>query len=88
MAPKRKRIEFKILVPEAKLVVLSGTFNQWSESSDPMNRDYTGTWKKTKMLLKGKYEYKLIVDGKWTLDPECDNIVLNEHGTYNNVIKV
>ena len=35
MSPKRKRIDFKILSPEARQVLLSGTFNQWSESSDP-----------------------------------------------------
>ena len=88
MAAKRKRIEFKILVPEAKQVVLSGTFNQWSENSDPMKRDITGTWKKVKMLFQGTYEYKFIVDGEWTLDSECDNVVRNQHGTYNNVIDV
>jgi 1,4-alpha-glucan branching enzyme len=88
MAPKRKRIEFKILAPEAKQVLLSGTFNQWSESSDPMKRDKTGTWKKVKMLLQGIYEYKFIVDGEWTLDPGCSDTVPNQHGTVNNVIEV
>ena len=88
MKPKKKRIEFKIMVPEAKLVMLSGTFNKWSESSDSMKRDNTGTWKKVKILSHGIYEYKFIVDGEWTLDPECDNVILNQHGTYNNVIDV
>ena len=88
MAPKRKRIEFKILAPEVKQVLLSGTFNQWSENSDPMKRDNTGTWKKVKMLLHGKYEYKFIVDNEWTLDPGCSDTVPNQQGTFNNVIEV
>ena len=88
MAPKRKRFEFKILAPEAKQVLLSGTFNQWSESSDPMKRDKTGTWKKVKMLLQGRYEYKFIVDGEWMLDPGCGDTAPNQHGTFNNVIEV
>ena len=88
MKPKKKRVEFKIMVPEAKLVVLSGTFNQWSESSDPMKRDNTGMWKKVKILSQGTYEYKFIVDGEWTLGPEYDNVVRNQYGTYNNVIAV
>lgn len=88
MAPKRKRFEFRILAPEANQVLLSGTFNQWSESTDPMKRDSTGTWKKVKMLLHGQYEYKFIVDGEWMLDPGCSDTVPNRHGTFNNVIEV
>ena len=34
-----------------------------------MKRDKTGTWKKVKMLLQGRYEYKFIIDGEWMLDP-------------------
>ena len=88
MGKKRNRIEFKIRAPEANQVMLSGTFNQWSESSDPMKKDNAGTWKKAKILLHGKYEYKFIVDGEWTLEPGQMNTVSNRYGTLNNVIKV
>ena len=88
MAPKKKRFEFKILAPEAGQVLLSGNFNDWSDTSDPMKRDETGGWKKTKVLPQGTYEYKFIVDGVWILDPNCPNSVLNEYGTYNSVIEL
>jgi 1,4-alpha-glucan branching enzyme len=84
MAPKKKRVEFKISAPEAEQVVLSGTFNQWSNRSDLMKKDSTGTWKRTKFLPQGRYEYKFIVDGAWTLDPNCPDTVRNQFGTENN----
>lgn len=86
MAAKNKRVEFRILAPEAVEVLLSGTFNKWSETSDPMKKDDAGVWKKIKVLPWGRHEYKFIVDGKWMLDPLCGNTAPNEHGTLNSVI--
>jgi 1,4-alpha-glucan branching enzyme len=88
MTAKRKRIEFKVSAPKAKKVQLAGTFNNWSESADPMKKEKSGTWKKVKMLPQGLYEYKYIIDGEWMLDPECSNTVPNEHGTYNSLFEV
>jgi len=86
MTEEKMRIEFKILAPEAKQVLLSGSFNEWSEVSDPMKKDETGTWKKIRMLPQGTYEYKFIVDGVWTFDPTCPNTVLNPFGTQNSSV--
>lgn len=88
MAVVKRRVEFKVAAPEAEQVLLAGSFNAWSTSSDPMRRDNTGTWKKTKMLSQGRYEYKFIVDGVWRLDPTSFQTVPNEYGTENNVIEV
>lgn len=85
---KKKRVTFTVIAPEAEHVVLSGTFNNWSENADPMKKDETGTWKKIKMLPKGTYEYKFIVDGTWTCDPNCSDIVYNQQGNENNVIVI
>ena len=89
MVQSKKRVEFRFYAPEAKQVQLSGSFNQWSRSSDPMKKDNSGTWKKVKMLQGGNtYEYKFIVDGEWQLDPGCNVTVQNEYGTLNNAIDV
>ena len=85
---QKKRFEFKLSAAEAKEVYLAGSFNKWSERPDLMKRDKTGTWKKIKMLPQGKYEYKFLVDGIWTLDPDCCNTVINPYGTQNNEIEV
>jgi 1,4-alpha-glucan branching enzyme len=88
MDQDKKRVEFKISAPDAKQVMLSGSFNRWSDRSDPMKRDRSGTWKKVKMLPKGQYEYKFIVDDAWILDPNCRETAANQHGTHNSVILV
>jgi len=86
MKEKSKRVEFRIFAPQAENVHLCGSFNNWSESSDPMKKDSAGTWKKIKMLPGGTHEYKFLVDGDWTLDPECHDTTSNKFGTENNVI--
>ncbi len=88
MSTKRKRVTFTVVAPEAVKVVLSGSFNNWSENADLMKKDETGTWKKIKMLPKGTYEYKFIVDGTWTCDPNCPDIVRDAQGSENNMIVV
>jgi 1,4-alpha-glucan branching enzyme len=88
MMTKIKPVGFRIRAPGARQVLLSGTFNNWSESAHPMKRDEKGFWKMTKILPEGKHAYKFIVDGQWTLDPECCNIELNQYGTLNSVIEL
>ena len=85
---KKKRVIFKVFAPDAQKVVLAGSFNKWSQDSDAMKKDETGTWKKTKMLPKGTYEYKFIVDGEWTCDPNCGDVVCDDQGSENNQIVV
>ncbi|MFP4086689.1 MAG: glycogen-binding domain-containing protein [Desulfobacteraceae bacterium] len=88
MAGKKKRVEFRISAPGAETVLLSGSFNGWSENTDVMKKDQTGTWKKVKMLPQGRYEYKFIVDGTWTLDPNCPETACNQYGTDNDIIEI
>ncbi len=85
---KKKRVTFKVFAPEAQQVVLAGSFNKWSQDLDAMKKDETGTWKKIKILPKGTYEYKFIVDGTWTCDPNCPDIVCDDQGSENNMIVV
>jgi 1,4-alpha-glucan branching enzyme len=88
MATKNKRVEFRIHAPGARQVLLSGTFNKWSETSDPMKKAEAGVWKKVKVLPAGRYEYKFIVDGEWTIDPLCSDTSPNGHGARNSVIEL
>lgn len=88
MKEAKKRIEFRIEAPQAQNVHLCGSFNDWSQSADPMKKDSAGTWKKTKMLTEGLYEYKFFVDGEWTLDPECPDTIPNAFGTENNILQL
>jgi 5'-AMP-activated protein kinase regulatory beta subunit len=85
---KKKRVIFRVFAPEAQKVMLSGTFNQWSQDVDPMKKDETGTWEKIKILPKGTHQYKFIVDGEWTCDPNCPDVVCDDQGAENNQIVV
>ena len=88
MGPDKERVAFELRAPEAEAVFLSGAFNNWSTHADRMKKNKEGVWKKSKKLTPGRYEYKFIVDGVWTLDPACTGTVRNLYGTANNVVEV
>jgi len=67
--------------PDAKKVILAGTFNNWDESKTRMERTESG-WKIMMNLAAGKHHYKFIVDGKWMTD---SNNPLSEHDPYGNL---
>lgn len=71
----------------AKEVILTGSFNQWNEKSIKMVRSGSD-WKIRLKMPPGIYEYKFIVDGHWTEDPENAFKVENQHGTYNSILSV
>ena len=62
-------ISFSYTDPVAKSVFVAGEFNQWSTTSNPMQKNQQGTWTATIPLKPGKYLYKLVVDGTWKADP-------------------
>ncbi|MEO1262175.1 MAG: serine hydrolase [Bacteroidota bacterium] len=72
--------------PYAKHVALAGSFNNWNSLSLPFVRK-NGAWVCTIDLEPGTYEYKFIVDGVWTPDPENREIINND-GNINSVLKV
>ena len=67
----------------AKNVYLSGTFNEWSTMNTPMQFCDSG-WVVKLRIPAGKYLYKYIKDGQWTLDP--NNKQKDEHNVYNSVL--
>ena len=52
----------------AKQVILTGSFNGWNESELVMDKTAKG-WQLPYVVAAGNYEYKFIVDGRWTTDP-------------------
>lgn len=72
---------------EAALVVLTGTFNNWSQSQLLCARE-GDEWVCRVDLDPGVYQYKFIVDGDWLLDPSNPDTAEDEAGNVNNVIEV
>ncbi|NAS30832.1 hypothetical protein GTQ40_07610 [Flavobacteriaceae bacterium R38] len=65
----KKEIAFHLKgYSNAKKVILSGSFNDWSEENYKMIKTKDGWVFKTK-LSAGKHHYKFIVDGTWITDP-------------------
>ncbi|RNC86401.1 MAG: hypothetical protein ED556_08910 [Winogradskyella sp.] len=72
---------------DAKEVVLSGDFNDWSEDLFKMEKTDKG-WIYKLRLAGGKYHYKFIVDGKWITDPYNSVLEYDGNGNINSVCMV
>jgi hypothetical protein len=73
--------------PDASVVVLTGSFNNWSQSQLLFGRE-GGDWVCRVDLDPGVYRYKFIVDGDWLLDPSNPDTAEDEAGNVNNVLEV
>ncbi|MCH8964644.1 MAG: isoamylase early set domain-containing protein [Planctomycetes bacterium] len=82
-------VEFHTNVPSASEVLIAGDFNSWSPQNTPMIRQGAdGHFKVDLVLPKGRYRYRLVVDGRWTRDP-CNAVTeMNEFGELNSVIEI
>lgn len=80
------RIEFHD--EHAQTVSIAGTFNDWRPGVAPMIPLGQGRWVKELSLPPGRYEYRLVVNGKWICDPAATEKVLNPFGGQNAVLTV
>jgi 1,4-alpha-glucan branching enzyme len=74
--------------PDARLVCVAGSFNDWHPSVSEMIELGHGRWAKDLTLAPGKYEYRFVVDGEWLPDPECSEMVPNPFSGYDSVLTV
>jgi hypothetical protein len=74
----------------ATKISIVGTFNDWRPGATPMVSLGDGRWFTALMLKPGNYEYQLVVDGEWMLDPRAGETVSNSFafGQRNSVLKV
>lgn len=73
--------------PDASVVALAGSFNDWNQSQLIFGRE-GDTWVCRVDLDPGVYRYKFIVDGDWLLDPSNPETAEDEAGNVNNVVEV
>lgn len=71
----------------AQKVVLSGSFNDWSEKEYLMTKTKAG-WSYTLLLSGGKYHYKFIINDEWLLDPANPVREYDYNGNINSVCMV
>jgi 1,4-alpha-glucan branching enzyme len=84
-----KRVTF-VFSPSAsiKKAYLVGDFNNWKVGADVMQLLPDGSFRKTKNLAAGRYEYKFYTDGIYWNDPEAEAQTINPYGTLNSVITI
>ncbi len=70
----------------AKNLLVSGSFIDWSKEGIPLIKDSAGVWSIPVFLKPGKHTYKFIVDGEWITDPDNPHWENNEYGTGNSVL--
>jgi 1,4-alpha-glucan branching enzyme len=81
-------VRFEFTHPTATSVCVAGTFNDWRTEAKPMHSLGNGKWLKESELPAGTYEYRLVVDGEWTDDPQAKESVPNPYGGRNSVLEV
>ena len=70
-------------------VRVAGDFNAWApDSGVTLEMHEDGGWTKFVPLKPGRYEYRLIVDGRWQPDPLNPRRVANAMGSMNSVLEV
>ena len=80
------RLQFRH--PAAKSVFVAGEFNDWHPGASEMVSLPGGLWAKELTLEPGIYEYRFVVDGVWTSDPNNGETRLNPFGEANSVLRV
>ncbi len=68
-------------------VQVAGEINGWNPETGPMTLK-DGKWEITMRLNPGRYQYQLVIDGKWMLDPANPVKVPNGIGGINSELVV
>jgi hypothetical protein len=79
---------FTYIDGNAKSVAVVGSFNDWDSTKTVLSKSADGVWSTTVMLAPGRYEYQLVVDGKWIADPSAQQSASSEFGAANSVLIV
>ena len=82
-------VVFSVKFEQARKVLIAGDFNGWSPMGTPLQTNgRPGVWVTKLPLPRGRYRYRLIVDGQWMTDPNNQYVEINEYGELNNIVEV
>lgn len=87
-APAVVAAPFTYIARGAKSVAVVGNFNDWDVTRNELTPTSDGVWTGTIRLAPGRYEYQLVVDGKWIADPNAQHSARDEFGGTNSVLIV
>jgi 1,4-alpha-glucan branching enzyme len=80
-------IRLQLFAPDAHIVYLAGSFNEWAKNRDGLVFDpqfamsvSNGVWGATVALPPGRHAYQFVIDGdRWVVDPNVDEKDAKEH---------
>ncbi|MEE9365284.1 MAG: AAA family ATPase [Dehalococcoidales bacterium] len=82
-------VMFVTLYPRASSVQIAGDFNNWQPDATPFKKvGANGAWQIKLPMNKGKYRYRLVVDGQWQQDPYNEATESNPYGELNSILEV
>ena len=85
----KKRVTFTVEAQPQSEVAVAGTFNDWQPVPLLGKASEAGVkFMKRIYLPAGRYEYKFLIDGNWSIDPNCSSWSPNEYGSLNSVVDV
>ncbi len=85
---RKGRVNLSLEAPDAKAVLVTGSFCDWETGAWPLKFGRRGIWKTALDLPPGRYEYRFLIDGIWCDDPNCTERVPNPFGSQNCVLHV
>ena len=82
-------VTFVTLYPRASSVKIAGDFNGWQPEETQMQKaGDNGAWQIKLPIAKGRYRYRLVVDGQWQQDPYNEITEPNPFGELNSILEV
>ena len=84
-----KEVTFAVESPAAKDIYIAGDFNDWKINDESrLARLENGYWEKRVKLPHGKYRYKFVVDGEWTIDSKNQGYEINAFGSFDSIMEI
>ncbi len=81
------KVTFTVPAKDAQKVSVIGDFNNWDPSKNELKKLKTGTFKGTLELPKeNSFEFKYLIDGTHSNDPEADAYRWNEFAGAENAV--
>jgi chromosome partitioning protein len=84
-----KEVTFAMESSAAKDIYIAGDFNDWQINDESrLARGENGWWEKRMGLSPGRYRYKFVVDGEWTVDSKNQACEINAFGSFDSVMEI
>ncbi|MEE8508935.1 MAG: AAA family ATPase [Myxococcota bacterium] len=72
-----------------RTIFVAGDFNGWSATATPLRYDEEHRVHHAVVAVTaGRYQYRLVIDGRWQADPYNDRQVHNAYGEPNSIVEV